>query len=121
MLLSRRWVSSLDYTTFEVAGLTRSPCCTGPRNRAPLGMKTTNAKATGFQTPGLQPDNLKTQKTNRKGSSLKKAKKIEPLIQPSEPQAISKPEEEDVRDVEYAPPNPKGQNYLHMLTYEDVN
>jgi hypothetical protein len=78
-------------------------------------MKTTNAKATAFQTPGLQPDNLKTQKTNRKGSSLKKAKKIEPLIQQSEPQAVSKPEKEDVRDVEYAPPKPKGKNYSYVL------
>lgn len=84
-------------------------------------MKTTNAKATGFQTPGLQPDNLKTQKTNRKGSSLKKAKKIEPLIQQSEPQTISKPEEEDVRDVEYAPPKPNGKNSLYVLTYEIEN
>lgn len=83
-------------------------------------MKTTNAKATGFKTPGLQPDNLKTQKTNRKGSSLKKAKKIEPLIQQSEPQILSKPEEEDVRDVEYAPPKPKGRNYF-CVNYEIDN
>lgn len=39
----------------------------GPRNRAPLGMKTTNAKAIAFQTPGgLKGDqSIKTQKQNR--------------------------------------------------------
>ncbi|KAH8698303.1 hypothetical protein BGW36DRAFT_294414 [Talaromyces proteolyticus] len=79
----------------------------GPRNRAPLGMKTTNAKANAFQTPGLQGDTLKAPKTNRKGSSLKKAKKVEPLVQPSQPQVSAKTEEDDVPDVEYAPPKPK--------------
>lgn len=79
----------------------------GPRTRAPLGAKTTNAKATAFKTPGLQPDTLETQKTKRRGSSTKKAKKADIEVHQALPEVFGALEVDDVPDVEYAPPKPK--------------
>ncbi|OKL60891.1 hypothetical protein UA08_03878 [Talaromyces atroroseus] len=79
----------------------------GPRNRAPLGAKTTNAKTGAFKTPGLQPETLKTQKTKHRGSSTKKPKKAEIQVQQAQPQVFDASEVDDVPDVEYAPPKPK--------------
>lgn len=71
-----------------------------------MGAKTTNAKA---KTPGLQPETLKTQKTKRRGSSTKKPKKADIEVQQAQPQVFNAPEaDDDVPDVEYAPPKPKG-------------
>lgn len=80
----------------------------GPRNRAPLGVKTTNAKA-AFKTPGLQADSLKTQKTKHRGSSIKKPKKAQIEVHQAQPQALDASDVDDVPDVEYAPPKPKGK------------
>ncbi|KAL1968513.1 hypothetical protein VTN77DRAFT_1723 [Rasamsonia byssochlamydoides] len=79
----------------------------GPRNRAPLGMKTTNAKAKGFQTPAPPGDTVKPEKTNRKSSTAQKVKKAAPVVQPSRTELLSKLKEDEVPDVEYAPPKPK--------------
>ncbi|KAF3392350.1 hypothetical protein DPV78_010287 [Talaromyces pinophilus] len=78
----------------------------GPRNRAPLGAKTTNAKA-AFKTPGLPADSLKTQKTKHIGSSIKKPKKAEIEVHQAQPQVVDASDVDDVPDVEYAPPKPK--------------
>lgn len=81
---------------------------TGPRNRAPLGAKTTNAKAAALKTPGPQPDSLKTQKTKRRGSSTKKPKKAELEVQQARPEVFVAFDVDDVPEPEYAPPKPKG-------------
>ena len=66
----------------------------GPRTRAPLGMKTTNAKATAFQTPAPVSASAKTQKASPR---LRRPKlKVQP--------DAHKPDEDDVPDVEYMPP-----------------
>lgn len=75
------------------------------RQRAPLGMKTTNAKARN-QTPA--PGTIKPERTNKRASN-QKAKKIAPLVQPSETEAASKPAQDDVPDIEYMPPKPTGK------------
>jgi hypothetical protein len=67
----------------------------GPRTRAPLGMKTTNAKAKAFQTPAPLSESAKTQKLSPR---LRRPKvKVH--------QAEDQVEQEDnVPDIEYMPP-----------------
>ncbi|KAF2645698.1 hypothetical protein P280DRAFT_465484 [Massarina eburnea CBS 473.64] len=65
----------------------------GPRSRAPLGMKTTNAKATAFQTPA--PPSAKTQKASPR---LRR-----PKVKIHQPEPVAA-EEDDVPEIEYMPP-----------------
>ncbi|KAJ4344421.1 uncharacterized protein N0V89_012163 [Didymosphaeria variabile] len=66
----------------------------GPRTRAPLGMKTTNAKAKAFQTPVPLSASAKTQKASPR---LRRPKvKVQPDVQHAG--------ENDVPEVEYMPP-----------------
>ncbi|KAL1591587.1 hypothetical protein SLS60_011837 [Paraconiothyrium brasiliense] len=66
----------------------------GPRTRAPLGMKTTNAKAKAFQTPAPLSASAKTQKASPR---LRRPKvKVQPDVQHAA--------EHDVPEVEYMPP-----------------
>lgn len=67
----------------------------GPRNRAPLGMKTTNAKAKAFQTPAPLTGSVKTQKLSPR---LRR-----PKIKVHEPE-VHHEEEDDVAEIEYMPP-----------------
>ncbi|KAF2657293.1 hypothetical protein K491DRAFT_654893 [Lophiostoma macrostomum CBS 122681] len=67
----------------------------GPRTRAPLGMKTTNAKATAFQTPAPVSGSAKTQKLSPR---LRR-----PKVKVHQPEAQDV-EEDDVPEVEYMPP-----------------
>ncbi|KAK3197378.1 hypothetical protein GRF29_1536g1517996 [Pseudopithomyces chartarum] len=78
----------------------------GPRTRAPLGMKTTNAKATAFQTPAPLSASAKTQKASPR---LRRPKvKVQP-------DALTV-DQDDVPDVEYMPPKetplPDDYDYL---------
>ncbi|KAL9597487.1 MAG: hypothetical protein Q9219_005120 [cf. Caloplaca sp. 3 TL-2023] len=79
----------------------------GPRNRAPLGAKTTNAKAKAFQTPALPPIGDQLDKTNQKTVSTRKPKpkalhpettKLEDIL--ADKEAL------DEREIEYMPPRP---------------
>ncbi|KAE8152552.1 hypothetical protein BDV25DRAFT_150835 [Aspergillus avenaceus] len=76
-----------------------------PRQRAPLGMKTTNAKARGVQTPA-HPGTLKPEKTGKRGST-QRVKKFAPLIEEPKAEVQDKPAQDDVPDIEYMPPKPK--------------
>ncbi|KAF2033805.1 hypothetical protein EK21DRAFT_85963 [Setomelanomma holmii] len=67
----------------------------GPRMRAPLGMKTTNAKSNAFQTPAPLSSAAKTQKVSPR---LRRPKV---KVHQPEPDAES---EDDVPEVEYMPP-----------------
>ncbi|GKZ83612.1 hypothetical protein AnigIFM56816_008707 [Aspergillus niger] len=77
-----------------------------PRQRAPLGMKTTNAKAKGLQTPAPPGGTVKPERTIKRGST-QRAKKFAPFVEPSQPEVQAKPVEDDVPDIEYMPPKPK--------------
>jgi hypothetical protein len=68
---------------------------TGPRTRAPLGMKTTNAKARAFQTPAPLSGSAKTQKISPR---LRR-----PKVKVHQPEPANE-EEDDVPEVEYMPP-----------------
>jgi hypothetical protein len=79
----------------------------GPRTRAPLGVKTTNAKGQAFQTPGLaqptkKPDEIKRPLSTRKSV---KSKIIVAPVERAEADLLVV-EEDDVPDIEYAPPPP---------------
>ncbi|KAL8856640.1 MAG: hypothetical protein Q9178_006796 [Gyalolechia marmorata] len=80
----------------------------GPRNRAPLGAKTTNAKAKAFQTPAPAQNENDPNKTIRKSVSARKPK---PKV--SHPETtilddiLADKEALDEREIEYMPPKPQ--------------
>jgi hypothetical protein len=79
----------------------------GPRTRAPLGVKTTNAKGQAFQTPSLAQPTKKPDETKRPPSTRKsiKSKIIVAPIERADADLLVV-EEDDVPDIEYAPPPP---------------
>ncbi|KAL9616470.1 MAG: hypothetical protein Q9160_008665 [Pyrenula sp. 1 TL-2023] len=81
----------------------------GPRTRAPLGMKTTNAKTHVLQTPAPPATSKPLLKTNKKPSSiLSKSKVTIAQPEPTLTDVLSQEDESDsdVPEPEYAPPNP---------------
>ncbi|RVX68914.1 hypothetical protein B0A52_07569 [Exophiala mesophila] len=94
--------SKLDKTTFVTP--------LGPRNRAPLGQKTTNAKSRAFQTPGPAPLTNKPLKTVQKHSSARRSARSKITIAQAEPTKIdiltNPPQEDNDIDYGYAPPPP---------------
>jgi hypothetical protein len=81
----------------------------GPRTRAPLGMKTTNAKTKAFQTPGPALEK-ELEKTQPKQTSIRRPKKvIHADAVKLEVHGDESPLAE--RDVEYCPPKPKDLPY----------
>jgi hypothetical protein len=81
----------------------------GPRTRAPLGMKTTNAKGRAFQTPAPLQQTAKPEKTLKRPSTARKSIKSKIRVAPSEPveaDLLSKDPDSDVPDIEYCPPPP---------------
>ncbi|KAL9026757.1 MAG: hypothetical protein Q9196_004627 [Gyalolechia fulgens] len=80
----------------------------GPRTRAPLGAKTTNAKAKAFQTPADAPIDNGLGKTNQKTASTRKPKPK--ALQPERTKLediLADKEALDEREIEYIPPRPK--------------
>src|SRR5689334_22594337 len=67
----------------------------GPRARAPLGMKTTNAKTSAFQTPAPLSASAKTLKASPR---LRR-----PKVKVHQPE-VQDEVEDDVPEVEYMPP-----------------
>ncbi|KAF3892905.1 hypothetical protein GTR04_0636 [Trichophyton interdigitale] len=75
--------------------------------RAPLGMKTTNAKARAFQTPApTMPIGTIKQRSAKRGST-RKVKKAAPLLEQVTQERTVTAEEEPEREIEYMPPKPK--------------
>lgn len=72
-------------------------------------MKTTNAKASGLQTPAAQAGTTKPEKTARKGST-QRVKKFSPFVEQPQPEVNVQSTQDDVPDIEYMPPKPKGEN-----------
>ncbi|KAF2141699.1 uncharacterized protein K452DRAFT_318653 [Aplosporella prunicola CBS 121167] len=73
----------------------------GPRSRAPLGMKTTNAKARAFATPALQTAEPGSERTGVKSSGprLRRAK-----VKVHQATPVKDPTADEERDIEYMPP-----------------
>lgn len=81
--------------------------------RAPLGMKTTNAKARAFQTPApTLPIGTIKQRSAKRGSS-RKVKKSTPLPVPATQEETLPVDDE--RDIEYMPPKPKRESTVLLL------
>jgi hypothetical protein len=102
MPLSRQWVGRILHNKRS-----RLNGVAGPRTRAPLGMKTTNAKARAFQTPAPLQQTAKPEKTLKKASTGRKSVKSKIRIAPSIPveaDILSKDPDSDVPDTEYCPP-----------------
>lgn len=88
--------SKLDKNAFQ----TPAPL----QQRAPLGLKTTNAKAQPFKTPALQ-QNVKPIRSIGRPSTTRRSGKSKITIAPSEPvQTDILSEEEEDPDYGYAPP-----------------
>ena len=95
----------LLYTNLE-SKLTLRP---GPRNRAPLGLKTTNAKAKAFQTPAAPPEQLDLGKATQRSATARKPK---PKVSRAEMTKVDVKEDQDIleeREIEYMPPPAKGR------------
>ena len=78
-----------------------------PKNRAPLGMKTTNAKTKMFQTPApIKEDGL-----GKKDAKSISARKAKPRVMPAEmtKMEVLGDHELEERDIEYMPPKVKGE------------
>lgn len=90
----------------------------GPRTRAPLGVKTTNAKARAFQTPAPIQATVRPEKTLKKASTVRRSVKSKirvALPEPVEADLLSKEPESDVSDIEYCPP-PQSSCRIHQRT-----
>ncbi|KAH9207589.1 hypothetical protein DL95DRAFT_374106 [Leptodontidium sp. 2 PMI_412] len=83
----------------------------GPRTRAPLGMKTTNAKAKAFQTPSGPAPEKELEKTQPKQQTS--ARRPKKLIHADSVKLEVHGDESPLadRDVEYCPPKPKDLPY----------
>ncbi|KFY30022.1 hypothetical protein V494_08314 [Pseudogymnoascus sp. VKM F-4513 (FW-928)] len=84
----------------------------GPRTRAPLGMKTTNAKTKAFQTPagpemdkGPEKTQIKPTSTRPLRQKISHADTVKLEIHGDEPDPLGE------REVEYCPPKPKDLPY----------
>ncbi|KKK18136.1 hypothetical protein P175DRAFT_0502663 [Aspergillus ochraceoroseus IBT 24754] len=89
------------------------------RNRAPLGMKTTNAKARGLQTPAVPAGTIKTVKK----ASTQRVKKFSPFVEQPQSQVQRevqvRPPQDNVPDIEYMPPKAKDlPDYPDDITYD---
>jgi hypothetical protein len=84
-----------------------------PRNRAPLGVKTNNQKARAPQTPAPFGGALKPGNTNRRASTVRK--KTGPVLQQSQTKVFTEAPQDDVPDIEYMPPKPKGKTWIFRV------
>ncbi|MCJ1469230.1 hypothetical protein MMC07_007863 [Pseudocyphellaria aurata] len=78
----------------------------GPRNRAPLGLKTTNARTKVFQTPAPVHDNEAKDEEAKSAS----ARKPKPKVFPAEMTKVEIPGDKDKleeSEIEYMPPRAK--------------
>ncbi|KAK6369580.1 hypothetical protein LTS17_009486 [Exophiala oligosperma] len=81
-----------------------------PRNRAPLGAKTTNAKAPAFKTPAAAPLTTKPGRSAQKPSTGRRSGRSKIVVSRAEPAEADvlteRQDEEDEPDYGYAPPPP---------------
>ena len=75
------------------------------RNRAPLGMKTTNAKAKAFQTPAPLSIEHGKEKSSVPKSLSPRMRRAKVKVHQEEPVKLEAQDEEP--EIEYMPPQPK--------------
>ncbi len=81
----------------------------GPRNRAPLGLKTTNARAKAFQTPAAPGTDNPLEKTTQKSGTARKPKSRVNHVEMSKVEVLGETEDAEEREIEYMPPKPEGE------------
>lgn len=104
MPLLRPWVSQLEFITHYI--YPDSPLVIGPRARAPLGQKTTNAKARAFATPG---NKLSVAPKAQFPATQSKPKHV--MTNKLAIPADQSPLHDAVAEPEYAPPQTKDLPY----------
>ena len=87
-----------------------------PRNRAPLGMKTTNAKAKAFQTPAPVIEK-QAEKSAPRNASSRKAKPRTSHLETAKVDVLADKEDLEERDIEYMPPKAKGKCHSACAGY----
>lgn len=75
----------------------------GPRNRAPLGLKTTNARTKAFQTPTAPVDN-EAKKEQPKGASARKPKPKVSHAEMTKLEVLGDKDRLEESEIEYMPP-----------------
>ena len=83
----------------------------GPRNRAPLGLKTTNARAKALQTPAAPATDNPLDKTTQKGGIARKPKPSVNHAEMSKVELLGETDETEEREIEYMPPRPEGEHF----------
>lgn len=90
--------------------------CEGPRSRAPLGLKTTNAKAKAFQTPAPPAVDNDAGKSNQKSVSARKPKPRVSHAEMIKLEVSGDKDQLEEKEIEYMPPRAKGifLQYIRM-------
>ena len=84
----------------------------GPRTRAPLGAKTTNAKARALQTPGPSLVNDDAGKPNQKSASARRPKPRLSHAEMTKLEVLGDKDELEEKEIEYMPPRGTGDDCL---------
>lgn len=95
----------------------------GPRSRAPLGLKTTNARAKAFQTPAAPVTDNPLDKNTQKSGTTRKPKPRANHADMSKVEAVGEMGEPEEREVEYMPPKPEGRpcsDHVYIQAGADV-
>ena len=85
----------------------------GPRNRAPLGMKTTNARA-NFPTPAPGPQSTKLGSETMKASASRRPKPRAFHAETTKLGVLDDQDELEEPEIEYMPPRPKGTIFPYI-------
>lgn len=83
----------------------------GPRNRAPLGLKTTNARTKAFQTPAPPLDN-EAKKEEAKSASARKPKPKISHAEMTRLEVLGDKDELEEPEIEYMPPRANGSGFM---------
>ena len=87
----------------------------GPRNRAPLGLKTTNARTKAFQTPAPPRDN-EAKKEDAKSASARKPKPKVSHAEMTRIEVLGDKDELEESEIEYMPPRANGSAFMIYQT-----
>ena len=87
----------------------------GPRNRAPLGLKTTNARTKAFQTPA-PPRGNEAKKEEAKSASARKPKPKVSHAEMTRIEVLGDKDELEESEIEYMPPRANGSAFMIYQT-----
>lgn len=83
----------------------------GPRNRAPLGLKTTNARTKVFQTPAPLRDN-EAKDEEAKSASARKPKPKASHAEMTKVETLGDKNKLEESEIEYMPPRANGSAFM---------